>query len=139
MMPLTATAALQAIPVRGRHGTAVVEFTLIAPVMVIMLLALFDIGVAAMQFISCYEALSGVAAYAMYNPPADVTNPGTWLSAELPSGTSVSVLCGGAACTSANASATPKSFRFSRSVTVSTVLLTSMAGTYTVTYSNRFQ
>jgi Flp pilus assembly protein TadG len=138
-MPLVATITQQIARIGDRQGTAALEFVLITPVMVIMLLALVDIGIAAMQFISCYEAMSGVAAYAIHHPPTDVTNPGTWLSAELPSGTSVSVLCGGAVCTTANASTTPKSFQFSRSVQVSAILLTSMAGTYTTTYSSRFQ
>src|SRR5947209_7690259 len=132
-------AILRIIPAHGRQGTATLEFVLIAPIIITMLFALIDIGTAAMQLISCYQALYGVAAYAIHHPPADVTNPGTWLSAELPSGTSVSVLCGGGVCTTANAGAIPKSFQFSQSIQVSAILLTPMAGTYTVTYSSRFQ
>ncbi len=119
-------------PTLGRHGSAAMEFVLIAPIMLSLLFALLDMGTAAMQFIYCYETMSGVAAYAASHPPSDVTNPGTWLSTQLPSGMSVTVLCNWATCT--NASVTPRSFQLSQQVTVSAVLLTFLAGTYPVNY-----
>ncbi len=128
----------------SRRGAASLEFVLVVPVLTTLLLAIVDVGRAAAQLITSYEALRDVAAYGVYYPPPDVTRPGTWLTSKLPTGASlVGVYCGAlngtAVCTAANASQTPKFFQLRQPVTVEAILLRFMAGTYDVTYATRFQ
>ncbi|PPQ26554.1 hypothetical protein CCS01_29815 [Rhodopila globiformis] len=139
MMRSVVTAILRIIAACGRRGAAALEFVLIAPIMITLLLALLDIGMAGMRLISCYEAMSGVASYLLQNPPPDVTNIGSWLPAQAPSGMRVSLQCAGAACTTSTANLTPKTFQLSQTVKISATLMTYLAGSYTVTYSGRLQ
>lgn len=125
--------------VHGRRGVAALEFVLIAPGPMLMLLSLVDLGVAAMQFIASYKSLRVIASYATSNPPANVLNTTGYLSGKLPTGVSVSVFCNGAACTPTNAASFPKSFEFTRSVTLKAIVVPGLAGTYTLNYWDRFE
>ncbi|MBS0644483.1 MAG: pilus assembly protein [Proteobacteria bacterium] len=131
--------------VRSARGAAAVEFVLIAPILTLLLLSIFDLGMAAARLITSYEGLRGAAQYGIYNPPPDVTNvSSTWLTSQLPSGASVvGVFCGSmttpAQCNAGNATQIPKYFQLKQPVTVTAVLLRFIAGTYNIYYATRFQ
>src|SRR3954449_384736 len=75
------------------RGAAAVEFAVIAPVMLAMLLPLADLGVAAVRYVGAYEQLRSVGAYAAAHPPADITDLSGYLSGVKPASISVAA-CG---------------------------------------------
>jgi Flp pilus assembly protein TadG len=101
---------------RDRKGVAAVEFAIIVPVLIALLLPIADVGIAAMSYISAYQSVRDAAAYAMYNPPKDLNNiPTTYLSQQLPPNTSV-IACGDTVCTTVPAA--PTSLLFTRTITL---------------------
>lgn len=125
----------------GRRGVAALEFSLIFPIMIGLLLPIVDLGVAAFNYVSAYQTLRNLGAYARYHTPPDVTNLAGWYLPSINGYTiTTQVMCGdvNAVCSASNA-ATPKWFVFSTPITLSPMFLSPLAGTYTVEYSERFQ
>lgn len=98
---------------RDRHGTSAIEFAIIAPVMLLLMLGAYDLGNRAQQEIQLQQAVRSGGLYAAYRP-TDVSGIQTSVSDALPTGWSLNspatVVCGcvaGAAfpspsCTAAN-------------------------------------
>lgn len=74
---------------RDRRGVSALEFAVIAPVMVTVMLAAFDFGNAAQQQIALQEAVRSGAAYAQYFPTDKVGIRGA-VTGAMPDGWSLS-------------------------------------------------
>jgi Flp pilus assembly protein TadG len=127
--------------IKDQRGVAAMEFGVIGLFMIALLLPIADLASAALQYVGAYQSLRDLGAYAQYHVPPDVTNTATW---SLPTITghviTTAVMCGSAAAVcSATNTASPKWFNFSTNITLAPMFLTSMAGTYTIYYSERFQ
>lgn len=114
-----------------RSGVAAVEFAVVFPVMLALLLPTTDIALVALRRIEAFQAMRSLAAYAQFNPPPDITNASStaaWaqnLASRIPGYTiTPQVLCGDAAspCSSSN-TASPKWVRLSTNVTVQPIVL----------------
>jgi Flp pilus assembly protein TadG len=127
-----------------RRGVAALEFGVIALVVIALLLPITDLVVAALQYMSAYQAMRDLGAYAQYHAPPDVTNTSGWtLPATTAQVIATTVLCGNTAtaCSAGNTNS-PKWFRFSTDIVVAPMfpaVVPGLAGTYTLSYSERFQ
>jgi Flp pilus assembly protein TadG len=128
---------------RDRRGVAAMEAGIVLTLLVGLMLPITDFAVAATQYIGAYQALRDLGAYALVHPPKDVTSPATW-TASLPviSGYRIAayLLCGtgDTTCSAAN-QASPKVIKLTTTITVSPMFVSGLAGSYTVTYAERFQ
>jgi hypothetical protein len=133
---------------RGREGVAAIEFALIFPFVLALLLPTEELVVGMRNYISAYQALRAAAAYGTYHPPGDVTNPladnwpTTMTGLFTGSSKSATVLCGnpGKTCTTTS-SPLPRYFVLSTTIVPdsSAVVLTSLISPRVVTYTGRFQ
>jgi Flp pilus assembly protein TadG len=138
---------------RDRRGVAALEFGLIAPLMIALLLPIADLGFAALQYISAYQALRAVGAYALYHPPPDLANRSDLqakLEFELSQAVSATTtetkvkICGDtlASCSDdAVPVSTPRSFLFTTTLTITPIFpaFDVCGGGCTVHYLERFQ
>ena len=131
---------------RDTRGVAAVEFGIIASAMIGLLLPITDIGVAAMRYSSAYQALRSVGAYALYNPPPNLTDLSK-LRAMLPAGqdNTVITVCGDTLsspvdCPAGGPSLPPRSFVFSTKFKLNPIIFdVGCKEGCTVTYLERFQ
>jgi Flp pilus assembly protein TadG len=135
--------------ISDRRGIAAVEFAIIATVMTSLLIPLTDIGIAAATYIISYQALRTTGAYAMYNPPPDLTNLSAIqsdLAAALPARQASTVCVVGdtmpaklSPCPTQPTSS-PRSFALSTTFTLTPLLFNvGCSGGCTVTYLQPFQ
>ena len=119
-----------------------------------LLFPLADLGAAAFNYISAWQALRAFGQYLQYNPPSDVTNTSTWSTNAVAKAdpnypvSTIQVLCGdsNAACSTTN-TASPKYYSYTTSITLAPMVLKSVlctstnknSCTYTLPYSERFQ
>jgi Flp pilus assembly protein TadG len=72
---------------RDRRGIAAMEAVLVLPILIALLLPITDLGLAALQYMSAYQALRDVGAYAQYHIPSDLiaqwTSPDTSVTATI--------------------------------------------------------
>jgi Flp pilus assembly protein TadG len=87
---------------RARRGIAAVEFALIAPIMVVCLLAVYDLGRALQQQIRLNQALAAGGMFAIYYP-RDSAGMANVVSAAVSSWTDVTVATPTTACYCYNA------------------------------------
>lgn len=130
-----------------RRGVSAIEFAIVAPVLITMLLSLTDLAVAARQYMQGYQALRAVGAYTQYNPPPDITNPGTWtasIDAMLSQGVlslgTVQILCGDPGTTCTSNPVFPRTFVLSASVTITPLFLSyvGFAGSHVIQLTESF-
>jgi Flp pilus assembly protein TadG len=124
------------------RGVAAVEFAMLGLVLIGLLLPISDLGIAALKYMTAYQNVRDMGAYAQYHTGAINTATTPW-TVTLPAisgytGT-VQVMCGTTSTLCANTATVPKWFVFSTSFTVTPIFVTALAGTYTVQYSERFQ
>jgi Flp pilus assembly protein TadG len=119
-----------------------------------LLFPLADLGAAAFNYISAWQALRAFGQYLQYNPPTDVTNTSSWSTSAVAKADpnypvpSIQVICGdsNAACSATN-TASPKSYSYTTSITLAPMVLKKVLCTstntnpctYTLPYSERFQ
>lgn len=126
-----------------RRGVAAIEFVLIAPVIIGLLMSVADIGITAMRYFTADHLLRSISAYALYNPPPNLNDLSTYLVDKLPPNTTVQI-CGdklpatGQQCVLPTAA--PRSLLFSTVFFVTPIIYDAgcRAGC-TVTYLERFQ
>lgn len=130
--------------IADRRGVAALEFGVIALVIIGMLMPISDLVIAALKYVTAYQALRDLGAYAQYHVPPDVTNLASWTLPTI-AGYSINaaVMCGAAAtaCSTSN-TASPKWFTFSTAVVITPLfpaVVPGLAGTRTISYSERFQ
>ena len=134
---------------RDRRGVAALEFALIMPVIIALFVPIADVGMAALQYMTAYQAVRTAGAYARYHPPSDITDlaAGSWKTTVLgmlPPGSAVHAKCGDpdsgsvADCSTGNL-AQPRWFEFSTTVNLDPLIVESLRGAYPVDYSERFQ
>ena len=130
-----------------RRGVSAIEFAIVAPVLIGLLLPLTDLALAARQYIQGYQALRAVGAYTQYNPPPDITKPGSWtttvdamLSQGVLSAGNIQILCGdpGTACTAAPVF--PRTYVLSASITITPLFVTysGFAGPHVIQLTESF-
>ncbi len=136
----------QPAAINERAGVVAMELALLAPIMALLFFAMFDLGIAAAQYIQSYQAVRAAAAYTQYNrpksvmPSAERSDWETTVSTLFPGVTVGAVNCNYAPCASAADAAAPiKTVVLQGSFTVTAILLDFMEGTKTVTYESRFQ
>ena len=140
---------------RDQRGAVAFEMVFVYSFLLFSLfLPLADVAIAGFQFISAWQSLRGFGQSIQYNPPSDVTSPGTWVTTATGKADSrypiatIQLICGdaGAACSAAN-SGSPKYYSYSTTVTLAPMVLKSVlctsngpnACTFTLPYSERFQ
>ncbi len=143
-----------------QRGVSALEFAVIGSVLAALIVPITDIGIAAVTYISAYQSLRSVGAYALYNPPSDVTDStvlANYLSGKLPASTQVMTntitnttvsVCAGntnitaTSCVAPTTSSPPTSFLFKTTVTLNPIILPlgckSPAGCQ-ITYVEQFQ
>ena len=142
--------------IADQRGAVALEMPFVALfLMASLFLPLADVAIAGFKFISGWQAVRGFGQSIQYSPPPDLTNTTDWAIAARAKADSrypipsIQVICGdsGAACSTANITATPKYYSYTTTVTLSplvlrSVLCTSGVGdgcTFTLRYSTRFQ
>lgn len=105
-----------------------------------LLLPISDLGIAALQFMTAYQNVRDLGAYAQYHTGLINTATTPW-TVTLPAGYAgtVQVMCGNTNTLCANTATVPKWYVFSTTFTVTPIFVTALAGTYTVRFSERFQ
>jgi hypothetical protein len=126
--------------VSDRSGVAAVEFGMLGLLLVGLLLPISDLGIAALQFMTAYQNVRDVGAYAQYRTGLINTTTTPW-TVTLPAGYTgtVQVMCGNTSTLCSNTATVPKWYVFSTTFTVTPIFVTALAGTYTVQFSERFQ
>jgi hypothetical protein len=141
--------------IRDQRGAVAFEMLFVYSFLLFsLLLPLADVAMAGFKFISAWQSLRGFGQSIQYNPPADVTSPGTWVTTATGKADSrypistINLICGdaGAACSAGNL-ASPKYYSYSTTVTLAPMVLKSVlctskgpnACTFTLPYSERFQ
>jgi hypothetical protein len=122
--------------------------------MIALLLPIIDLGFAALQYISAYQALRAVGAYALYHPPPDLGDRSELqakLTSELSSRLAVVAkttetqvqICGStlASCSDdAVPASAPRSFLFTTKITITPLFAFDVCGDgCTLNYLERFQ
>jgi hypothetical protein len=141
--------------IADRRGALSFETAIVSLFLMISLLVpLADMAMAGFQFISARQALRSFGQSIQYNPPPDVTSPGSWVTTatgkadpHYPVAT-IQLICGDskAVCSAAN-TVSPKYYSYSTTVTLKPmvlkpVLCTSGGAnpcTFTLPYTERFQ
>jgi Flp pilus assembly protein TadG len=124
---------------KNRRGVAAIEFAVIAPVMIGIILPIADITLVVLTKIEAYQAIRGAAATLRLNPPQDLAN----FSKIVTVGRynfQVTALCNSAPCTESNVSAFPKSFSLVGSVSPPAVVFYNHCGSgCNIWHSERLQ
>ncbi len=141
-------------PLRDTQGVAAVEFAVVAPVMIALLLPMADIGIAALRYISLYQELRSAGQYALYNKPPDLMTTTSdvrvylksYFASELPpdnaSETSTVDVCGDtvASCGATVPASPPRSLRFTTTFKLQPIIWdVGCTSGCTVTYFERFE
>jgi len=145
---------------QDRRGVSALEFAMIGSVMATLVVPITDIGIATVTYISAYQSLRSVGAYALYNPPSDVTDStilANYLSGKLPAttkvmtntitNTTVSVCAGNTnitptSCVAPTTASPPLSFLFKTTVTLNPIIFPLGCKSPTgcqITYVEQFQ
>jgi Flp pilus assembly protein TadG len=134
-------------PVRilsDRRGVSALEFAIVSSVLVGLLLPISDLIIAFTQYISAYQAVRDLGAYAQYHTSAiDMTTTPWTVPMPTIAGHSITVqvMCGSTSTPCSDTTKSPKWFVFSTTFTLNPVFVTALAAgnPYTVTFSERFQ
>lgn len=130
--------------IRGHRGASAMEFVLLAPVLMTILLSVFDLGMAGAGYIQSYQTVRRAAAYVQYNPPPTVTGTAladydTVVSTNFPGVNVTHLRCNYVDCITANAANPIKTVVLTNTFDVKAVVLRFLAGSKSVDYESRYQ
>ena len=139
--------------IADQRGAVAFEMLIVwAFLMMCLLLPLADVAIAGFQYMSAWQSLRSFGQYLQYNPPSDVTNTSSWVTAVHPTASAAGisdpvVVCGDndPPLPCSDASLLPKFYFYSKTVTLAPMVVTALCSgrprpcTYPLLYSERFQ